>query len=127
MAKTKLDFDKLAQGLGAQRRGRVEAGAGYFAAAQFAAELALRLRVPANGGRPTDPTWTERRIVPLRQLTLQRLNADAGRLRVEPMQLAALLIEKGLERLEEEFPDRAGSGRSETPGAKRTLGQQAGR
>src|SRR5690349_10586507 len=66
MAKAKLDFDKLARGLGAERRGQVKTGSGYVAAAQLAAELAQRLRVPAHGGRPTDPTWTERRIVPLR-------------------------------------------------------------
>jgi len=97
MAKPKLDFDRLARGLGAERRGQVKTGPGYFGAAQLAAELARRLRVPASGGRPTDPTWTERRIVPLRPDTLERLNADAGRLGIEPMQLAALLIEKGLD------------------------------
>jgi hypothetical protein len=97
MAKSKLDFDELARGLGAERRGQVKAGPGYFGAAQLATELARRLRVPANGGRPTDPTWTERRIVPLRRSTLERLNADADRLGIKPMQLAALLIEKGLD------------------------------
>jgi len=101
MAKPKLDFDELARGLGAERRGQVKASPGYFGAAQLATELAHRLRVPANGGRPTDPTWTERRIVPLRRSTLERLNADAGRLGIEPMQLAALLIEKGLDSVEQ--------------------------
>jgi hypothetical protein len=100
MAKSKLDFDELARGLGAERRGQVKTGSGYFGATQLAAELAHRLRVPANGGRPTDPTWTERRIVPLRPVTLERLNADAERLNIEPMQLAALLIEKGLDSVE---------------------------
>jgi len=98
MAKPKLDFDELARGLGAERRGQIKASPGYFGAAQLATELAHRLRVPANGGRPTDPTWTERRIVPLRRSTLERLNADADRLGIEPMQLAAVLIEKGLDR-----------------------------
>jgi len=103
MAKTKLDFDELARGRGAERRGQVKTGAGHFAAAQLAAELAQRLRAPAHGGRPTDPTWTERRIVPLRHRTLERLNADADVLSVEPMQLAALLIEKGLDSIEQEL------------------------
>jgi hypothetical protein len=97
MAKPKLDFDKLARGLGAERQDQVKTSPGYFGAAQLAMELAHRFRVPANGGRPTDPTWTERRIVPLRPGTLERLNADADRLGIEPMQLAALLIEKGLD------------------------------
>jgi hypothetical protein len=109
MARSKLDLDKLARGLGADRRGRVKAGAGYFGAAQLAAELAQRLRVPPKGGRPTDPTWTERRIVPLHQRTLERLNADADLLCIEPMQLAALLIEKGLDSVEQDLlPARAG-------------------
>src|ERR1700724_770091 len=97
MAKSKLDFDELARGLGAERRGQVKAGPGYFGAAQLATELAHRLRAPATGGRPTDPSWTERRIVPLRRTTLERLNVDANRLGIEPMQLAAFLIEKGLD------------------------------
>ena len=97
MAGPKLNFDELARDLGAERRRAIEASPGYFGASQLAAELAHRLRVPANGGRPTDPTWTERRIVPLRRRTLDRLNADADRLGIEPMQLAALLIEKGLD------------------------------
>lgn len=101
MAKSKLDFDELARGLGAERRGQVKASSGYFGATQLAAELAHRLRVPAGGGRPTDPTWTERRIVPLRRGTLERLNTDAARLGIEPMQLAALLIEKGLDSVEQ--------------------------
>src|ERR1700732_3466550 len=101
MAKPKLDFDELARGLGAERRGQAKPSPGYFGATQLAAELAHRLRVPPNGGRPTDPTWTERRIVPLRPGTLERLNADADRLGIEPMQLAALLIEKGLDSVEQ--------------------------
>src|SRR5215831_10656326 len=111
MAKAKLDLDKLARGLGAERRGRVEAGAGHFGAAQLAAELAHRLRVPASGGRPTDPSWTERRVVPLRQHTLERLHADADLLSIEPMQLAALLIEKGLDSVEQDLlPPRTRKG-----------------
>lgn len=119
MAKPKLDFDKLAQGLGAERRGRVKANPGYFGATQLATELAHRLRVPASGGRPTDPSWTERRIVPLRPVTLERLNADANRLGVEPMQLAALLIEKGLDSIEQ-IPSRRRPGGlpSEAPSAR---------
>jgi hypothetical protein len=38
--------------------------------------------------------------VPLRRSTLERLNADADRLGIKPMQLAAVLIEKGLDSVE---------------------------
>jgi hypothetical protein len=100
MAKPKLDLDDLAHSLGAVRQGEIKTSPGYLGAAQLATELAHRLRVPVSGGRPTDPTWTERRIVPLRRSTLERLNAHADRLGTEPMQLAALLIEKGLDSVE---------------------------
>jgi hypothetical protein len=59
-----------------------------------------KFRVPAGGGRPTDPRWTERRPVPLAPETLERLEEITSRVRerrgvnVEPMQLAALLLEK---------------------------------
>jgi DNA-damage-inducible protein J len=62
---TKLDMDKIAKGLGAKRRGSVAATGGYFGALQIVADIEARFRVPAGGGRPTDPRWTERRLIPL--------------------------------------------------------------
>jgi hypothetical protein len=65
-------------------------------------------RVPETGGRATDPTWTERRQLPLRQETLDRLEYLAARVRdrsggdVHPMQLAALLLERATDRASEE-------------------------
>jgi hypothetical protein len=58
----------------------------------------------ALGGRPTDPNWDIRRLVPFRRegwLELERLAAicERGGQRVSPSQLAALLIERGLESL----------------------------
>jgi hypothetical protein len=105
--KIQLDMDKIAKGLGAERRGRVDAASGYFGAMQLLADIEARLRVPAGGGRPTDPRWTERRLVPLTPRTLARLEAITTKVRarsgvnVEPMQLAALLLEKTTERLSE--------------------------
>jgi hypothetical protein len=64
--------------------------------------------VPSGGGRPTDPHWTERRLVPLAAKTLKRLEELTARVRkhagvaIEPMQLAALLLEKTTEHLSEE-------------------------
>jgi hypothetical protein len=98
--KSRLDMDKIARGLGAERRGKVTASGGYFGAVQLAADIEARFRVPSGGGRPTDASWTERRLVPLAPRTLKRLEEitarvrEHGGVRVEPMQLAALLLEK---------------------------------
>jgi hypothetical protein len=75
---------------------------------QLLADIGSRFRVPAGGGRPADPRWTERRLVPLALRTLQRLEALTERVRtrsgvnVEPMQLAALLLEKTAEQFSDE-------------------------
>ncbi|MBM4441150.1 MAG: hypothetical protein FJ027_12090 [Candidatus Rokubacteria bacterium] len=96
----RLQMDKIAKGLGAVRQGKVSAGSGYFGAMRLLADVEGRFRVPTRGGRPTDPRWTERRLVPLAPKTLKRLEAITSKVRehggvnVEPMQLAALLLEK---------------------------------
>jgi hypothetical protein len=101
----RLDMEKIAKGLGAQRRGKAPATAGYFGAVQLLADVEARFRIPASGGRPTDPRWTERRLVPLAPRTLERLEEITARVRehgvvnLEPMQLAALLLEKTTEQL----------------------------
>ena len=105
--KKRLDMDKIAKGLRAERRGTVRAGGGYFGAMQLTAEIEARFRVPAGGGRRTDPRWTERRLVPLAQQTLERLEELSAKVReqgvsVEPMQLAALLLEKTTEQLSQD-------------------------
>jgi hypothetical protein len=69
---------------------------------ELRAEVQRRLR--STGGRPTDPDWDIRRLVPFRREGWQELERLAriceqeGR-RVSPSQLAALLIERGLEAL----------------------------
>jgi hypothetical protein len=101
----KLDMDKIAKALGADRQGRVSAAAGYFGAMQLAAEINARFRVPSRGGRATDPNWTQRRLVPLTPRTLTRLEKLAARIQehsrvtIEPMQLAGLLLEEATEQL----------------------------
>ena len=100
-----LDMNKIAKALGGQRRGKVSATGGYFGALQLMADIDTRFRVPAGGGRATDPTWTERRLVPLAPRTLTRLEELAAKIRkqshisIEPMQLAGLLLEKTTEQL----------------------------
>jgi hypothetical protein len=106
--KPRLDMDKIAKALGAERKGKVTAGSGYFGAAQLAAEVQARFRAPGGGGRATDPGWTERRQVPFTKSTLKRLEAlakqvrDLAKLSIEPLQLAALLLERAAERASEE-------------------------
>ena len=105
--KIRLDMDKVARGLGAERRGKIVSSGGYFGAMQLLADIEARFRVPSGGGRPTDASWTERRLVPLAPRTLKRLEEIAAKVRarggvsVEPMQLAALLLEKKAEELSE--------------------------
>jgi hypothetical protein len=105
--KRRIDMNKIARGLGAERKGKVSATGGYFGAMQLTADIEARLRVPAGGGRATDPGWTERRLVPLAPRTLARLEAitksvKARGVSVEPMQLAALLLERTAEQLSED-------------------------
>lgn len=103
--KTRLDIDKIAKGLGAERMGRVTASGGYFGALQLLADIEARFRVPAGGGRPTDPNWTKKRLVRLKPRTLARLEELTAEVRerrgvkIEVMQLAALLLEKTAEQL----------------------------
>lgn len=98
--KTHLDLEKIAEGLGAERRGKVAAGGGHFGAHWLAAEVGARFRVPAGGGRASVPEWTERRLLPLTPKTLTRMEDLAAKVRsksgvgIEPMQLAALLLER---------------------------------
>ena len=104
--KARLNVDKIAKGLGGEREGKIEARGGYFGAMQVVADVESRLRVPIGGGRPTDPRWTDRRLLPLAPATLKRLEELADKIRtdrgisIEPMQLAALLLEKTAERIE---------------------------
>ncbi|MFT5686466.1 MAG: hypothetical protein ACI8RZ_007422 [Myxococcota bacterium] len=96
-----LNMDRIASGLGAERRGTVQATGGYFGAAQLVAEVQARFQAPPRGGRSTDPEWTERRLLPLAPETLHRLEqlskvlGEQG-VRVTPLQVAALLLERAV-------------------------------
>lgn len=106
--KAQLDMDKIARGLRAERRGKITPSGGYVGAMQLLADIEARFRVPSGGGRPTDPGWTERRLVPLAPHTLALLEQLAAGVRgrgggvVEPMQLAALLLERASAELTED-------------------------
>lgn len=110
--KPHLDMDRIAKALGARRVARVSSASGYFGALQLLADIEARLRVPPGGGRPTDPRWTERRLVPLAPETLDRLEELTSRIRkrvnvnVEPMQLAGLLLERTTKQLSDEDAEK---------------------
>ncbi len=97
-----LEMDKIAEGIGGQRKGKVKTTGGYFGAMQLAAEVARRFRVPTGGGRATDPRWVERRLVPFTPETLERLDQIAEILHVERLQAAGLILERILDQIQEE-------------------------
>ena len=106
--KPKLNLDKIAKSLGAERRGPVQAGSGHFGAMQLVAEVQARFQTPTGGGRSTDPEWTDRRLVPLTPKTLSHLERlakainDQGGVAVSPLQVAALLLERATEDVDEQ-------------------------
>ena len=105
--KPKLDMNKIAKALGAERRGTVRAGSGYFGAMQLVAEAQARFQTPAGGGRGTDPSWTEKRLLPLAPATLARLeqlSAEMGKqgVKASPLQVAAMLLEHAIEEVDQE-------------------------
>jgi len=108
MKARKLDHRRLSANLGSTIRGRVTARAGYYGALQLAECVRRRFRPPARGGRARDRRWTMKRLIPIRPETLARLEKLADAVsqlvdyRVEPLQVAALLIERDLERWSEE-------------------------
>ncbi|HUP71021.1 MAG TPA: hypothetical protein VM142_14600 [Acidimicrobiales bacterium] len=102
----KEDKAKLAKALGALRVAEVgqKRIGGPLDLLALREEFNQRLR--SSGGRPTDPTWTVSRQVPFKEDSWARLQGLASEVgvagrRVGPAQLAALLIEKSLEELEE--------------------------
>jgi hypothetical protein len=51
--KGRIDMDKIARGLGAERRGKVAAPGSYFGAIQLLADIEVRFRHQAAAGRRT--------------------------------------------------------------------------
>src|SRR3954468_20478481 len=103
-----LDMDRIAKVLGAARRGKVSPSGGYFGALQLAAEVTARFRGPEGGGRATDPSWSEQRLVRLSPKTLEQLERIAEQAHASPMQIAALLLERAVQTVvSEDQADRA--------------------
>lgn len=105
MASKQEDFEKrVTEALGAQRSLPVNGlpSQGPLDLLNLRAELGRRLR--SSGGRPTDPEWTLRRVIPFKEKGWRDLERLAARCShegqtVSPSQLAALLIERGLQDL----------------------------
>ncbi|HBL16793.1 MAG TPA: hypothetical protein DD417_08600 [Elusimicrobia bacterium] len=62
---------------------------------------ALQHRLVSRGGRPSDPHWDTKRLVPFRRRTWKLLSREAEEIsahgrRVGPAQLAAIFIEEQL-------------------------------
>jgi hypothetical protein len=95
--RTSLDMDRIAKELGAERCGKISPRGGYFGALQLAAEVRARFRVPQGGGRATDPSWSEQRLVRLSPNTLKQLENLAEQAHASPMQVAALLLEQAVQ------------------------------
>lgn len=92
-----LDMERIAKELGAERCGKVSARGGYFGVLQLAAEVQSRFRVPDGGGRATDPSWSEQRLVRLSPKTLKHLEHLAEQAQASPMQVAAILLEQAVQ------------------------------
>src|SRR5947209_20240425 len=92
-----LDMERIAKELRAERRGKVSPRGGYFGALELAAEVVARFRVPEGGGRATDPSWSEQRLVRLSPMTLEQLEKLAEQTHASPMQVAALLLERAVQ------------------------------
>ncbi|HEV3338755.1 MAG TPA: hypothetical protein VG125_00315 [Pirellulales bacterium] len=94
---TPLDMERIAKELGAERCGKISPRGGFFGALQLAAEVRARFHVPKGGGRATDPSWSEQRLVRLSPKTLERLEKLAAQAHASPMQVAALLLEQAVQ------------------------------
>jgi hypothetical protein len=96
-----LPDDRVAEALGATRRIPLDRlpSQGPLDLLELRAEVQRRIR--STGGRPTDPAWDVRRLVPFRKEGWQELErlarvCEQEGQHVSPSQLAALLIERGL-------------------------------
>lgn len=103
-SKKPRNADEIAKALGAGRVVSLETlpSQGPLDLLELRAEVQRRLR--STGGRPTDPDWDIRRLVPFRREGWQELEHYARQCeregqRVSPSQLAAFLIERGLQSL----------------------------
>ncbi|MCX5793970.1 MAG: hypothetical protein NTY77_00555 [Elusimicrobia bacterium] len=101
MAGKKLTPDAIARALGASRVVRLSSRRSKGPLDWFALAQTLQGRLVSRGGRPSDPHWDTKRLVPFSRETWERLSDEAEELsahgrKVGPAQLAAIFIEERL-------------------------------
>ena len=104
MSIDKNDTETIRQALGAQHVVSLENLPSQGPLDFLALKSELGRRLKSTGGRPTDPEWAIRRLIPFKKDRWAELERLAERCRqegqnVSPSQLAALLIERGVEQL----------------------------
>jgi len=88
-------IDRVGKALGATRQLSLKTHiAGPLDLLQLRAEIEARLK--SRGGRPSDPEWDLRRVIPLKKSSWDFLRKTSGKLRVDPSHLAAILLERGI-------------------------------
>jgi hypothetical protein len=89
-------MDRVGKALGATRQFSLKTRAsGPLELIQLREEIDARLT--SRGGRPSDPEWNLRRVIPLKKASWDFLQETSGKLRVNPGQLAAILLERGID------------------------------
>jgi len=90
------EMDRIGKALGATRQLSSKTQiAGPLDLLQLQAEIEARLK--SSGGRPSDPEWDLRRVIPLKKSSWDFLRKTSGKLRVNPSHLAATLLERGID------------------------------
>lgn len=94
--------DGIGGALGASRVVRLEGSRAGGPLGWMKLAQTLQTRLVSRGGRPSDPHWDTKRLVPFRRRTWERLSQEAKELsthgrKVGPAQLAAILIEERIE------------------------------
>jgi len=103
---------KRKRALRAHYRGRTGPSLYPFSAMMLLVDIKAHFTVPSGGGRPTNPRWTQRSSIRLAPETLRRLEEIAtafrgkGDVRIESMQLGALLLERITELLDHDAIER---------------------
>lgn len=95
--------DRIGKALGATRQLSLKTKAtGPLNWLQLRQEIDARLS--SRGGRPSDPEWDLRRVIPLKKSSWDFLREASEKLRVNPGQLAAILLERGIDSFKEKGP-----------------------
>ena len=100
------EVDRIAAALGASRRAPLSGQSAQGALGLLGLRAEVERRVRSSGGRPPDPPWTVRRMVPFRSDGWTEREPFAARLTASglsasPAQLPAILIERGRASLED--------------------------